>query len=260
MSTGRKSQLEKFNARQAKAKAVDNMIAEQNAKAAMQTKTIEEKGAEILKTTTGREDVFAVIARDSMESFMKMWNNSMENVIRETVRTEVTAMIQTEMEAAMKGMFSGMQQAMESMVQSSLTQGKVEEVSDEPVEFDLTKVVPMDVLIKRTQLKQQASEGPLSQRVKAEEAIKKMNQEEYIMAVGEGSAIGTKEQLGLAGVDTDGDMMVMPTFRNPHITGKVDEMQGQDIDGEPKRYSKPRIMTCGLCGEAGHNKRTCPKK
>lgn len=263
MSTGRKSQLEKFDRKMAKSQAIQHQEAETKAKAAIQKKDIMEQGREVLKTTTGREDVFAVIARDSMESFMKLWNNSMENVIRETVRTEVTAMIQTEMEAAMKGMFSGMQQAMQSMVQSSLTQGKVEEVqSDEPVEFDLTNVVPMDVLVKKAKLQAQASEGPLSQRVKAEKAIKAMNQEEYIMADGEGSVMGTKESLGLAGRDLDGDMMIMATgFRNPHITGFTTEsMQGQDMDGEPKRYSKPRIMTCKVCGEAGHNRRTCPAK
>jgi hypothetical protein len=44
----------------------------------------------------------------------------------------------------------------------------------------------------------------------------------------------------------------------------LDVCGGADLDGDIAvakhgRYSKPRIMSCGKCGETGHNKRTCTK-
>lgn len=215
--TGRKSQLEKFERRQAKARAIDHTIAETKAKAAMHQKDIMEKGVDVMKETVnpnaGREDVFAVIARDSMETFVKTWNNSMETVIRETIRTEVTKMVQTEMESAMKGMFTGMNEAMAAMMmntQANMMMPQQPEVNDEPVEFDMTEITPMDEILERRKQKEALANA--------------LTKVAYVKG-------------RTAGADTDGDRQ----YSTP-------------------RYAKARVMTCGVCGGQGHNKRTCPSK
>lgn len=122
MSTGRKTQVEKFNAKVRKAQGIEHSLAESKAKAAMEQKDYMKEGEKVLKQLAPAEEVFAVIARSGMEAFIKTWNNSMESVIRETLRTEVRKMIQEEMEAAVTGMFAGMNQAMESMMGQMMPQ------------------------------------------------------------------------------------------------------------------------------------------
>lgn len=165
MSTGRKSQLEKFQARQAKARGVSHAIEEQKAKAAYeeQHKSITERGGDFVeKVTEGvvkREDVYAVMTREGMSTFMNMWNNSMESVIKETIREQVKPMvqdivrdvIQEELQAAIKGVFSGMTGAMIPTPQ------------------------PMNEMVKQTpeeiqeELQRELHGMPLSQRVKLKE-------------------------------------------------------------------------------------------
>lgn len=126
MSTGRKSQVEKFNKKWGAKEAETQMLREAEAKRSLE-KDIMKEGEKIMaKTTNNTEEVFAVIARSGMETFMKTWNNSMENVIRETVRTEVKSMVQQivqeEMEAAVKGVFAGVNDAMKDMFAAQMVE------------------------------------------------------------------------------------------------------------------------------------------
>jgi hypothetical protein len=141
--TNRQSQVEKFNARAAKMKADAEAIRLAALKRSAELDNYEKEGERVMKEAAPTEEVFAVIARSGMESFMKVWNNSMETVIRETVRTEVRSMIQEELQAAMKGMFQGMNEAVTGVIKESVMP-KVEEELVEKVS------------------------GPLSQRIKAE--------------------------------------------------------------------------------------------
>lgn len=147
MSTGRKSQLEKFDAKMRKAQAIQMQEAEAKAKESIRKQDIMEKGRDVMTKAGGNsEDVFMVIARDAMQTFIKTWNNSMESVIRETVRNEVRTMVQEELQAAVKGVFAGINQAMVGMPQMMAEQ--VQEQVQEEVEERIV--------------------GPLSQRVQQE--------------------------------------------------------------------------------------------
>lgn len=104
----RKSQVEKFLARQGKAKKDEEAVTK------LKPKNITEKGADMMKTVkpgTKTEDIVAAITHEGMSTFMKLWNNSMENVIRETIQKEVRAIVQEEMTAAIQGAVAGVTQA-----------------------------------------------------------------------------------------------------------------------------------------------------
>lgn len=163
-------------------------------------KDIMKQGEDVMKSVAPGSEVFAVIARDAMETFIKTWNNSMENVIKETIRVEVKSVVQTELQEAVKGVFQGMNEAMANMLPQMMPQP----VDTTPIEFDLDSVIPFDELIKRKKIEERLTTGPLSQRVKAEQEL--AEQEQFIADMPDGSvAMGTKEQLGLEGLDLDGD-------------------------------------------------------
>src|SRR6185312_7300807 len=85
--TGRKSQLEKFNAKWSKNEVDQAVLREAAYKKAIEDNDYRTQGEKVMDELTNKtEEVFAVIARSGMEAFIKTWNNSMENVIRETVR------------------------------------------------------------------------------------------------------------------------------------------------------------------------------
>lgn len=228
---GRKSQLEKFDARMRKARAVDNQIAEQNAKAAQQNDIMKE-GEKIMKETTGQSNnVFAVIARDSMEGFIKTWNNSMDNVVKTTIRNEtetmrnqiqamiqdeIKAMVQSELESAVRGVFAGINEAVTNMAPQAPVQP---EVAEEPIEFDLSSVSSMGDTLNR--------------------ALEKYDNLNRVGIVRK--EVEDKEFVGELTVE-------LPEEPKERKTPEYKE----------QRYSKPRILKCGACGEAGHNKRTCP--
>lgn len=164
MSTGRKSQLEKFEARQSKAQAITHTIQEENFKKSIQPKNIMERGAQLMNTIkpgSKTEDIAAAITHEGMATFMKLWNNSMEDTIRATMKDAIRPMvseivrevIQEELAAAIKGVFSGMNGFMQP--QSTEDEIIVEEVNHvEPIEHELP-VFHM----------------PLSQRVKEEQEL-----------------------------------------------------------------------------------------
>ena len=126
--------LDRWNRRAGKNKA-DEQAMRKNWKP---NKTLEEKGLEALKSVKPQattEDVFAVIARDSMEPFMKLWTNSVESSVnksfnevmpvlraemKEMVREVVQEVIQDEMEQAIRGMVRGITESIASMQQPQL--------------------------------------------------------------------------------------------------------------------------------------------
>lgn len=123
----RKSQLEKFEARVAKAKKDEEVIKQSEIK----ENTLENRAGKIVKNYgLSTEDIFMIITRESSETFVKMWNNSMENVVRETLRTEIKAIvqetIQQELAEAYRGIIKGMTTAavekvdMEKLIKSEL--------------------------------------------------------------------------------------------------------------------------------------------
>jgi gas vesicle protein len=103
--SNRKSQLEKFESKMAKKKRDEDAIKQSNVKG----NTLEKRAGKIVKDfDLSTEDIFAIITRDSMGAFAKMWNNSMESVIRETIRTEIRQVIREELAAAYRGVIKGM--------------------------------------------------------------------------------------------------------------------------------------------------------
>lgn len=146
MGTGRKSQVEKFNRKWSKQAQDEQVIRETQAKKEA-SKTIMDKGEDVMKKNGGNpEDVFMVIARDSVELFTNMFDvkkdveqgvAGLSDSIKEMVRNEVRSVVREELEIAVRGVFKGIAQGLGA----SNTQGKVEEVQHptpvEPVEFEL---------------------------------------------------------------------------------------------------------------------------
>lgn len=130
---GARTGLDRWNQRQGKNKADEQAI-----RRGKINKTVEEKGLEALKTAKPQattEDVFAVIARDSMEPFVKLWTNSVESSVnksfkeampmlraemKDMVREVVQEVIQDEMEQAIRGMVRGMTESIASLQQPQL--------------------------------------------------------------------------------------------------------------------------------------------
>ena len=126
--------LDRWNQRQGKNKADEQAIRRNWNK----QQTVEEKGLDVLKTAKPQattEDVFAVIARDSMEPFVKLWTNSVESSVnksfkeampvlraemKDMVREVVQEVIQDEMEQAIRGMVRGMTESIASLQQPQL--------------------------------------------------------------------------------------------------------------------------------------------
>lgn len=126
--------LDRWNRKYGKDKA-DESAVRRNWKP---NQTVEEKGLEALKTAKPQattEDVFAVIARDSMEPFVKLWTNSVESSVnksfkeampmlraemKDMVREVVQEVIQDEMEQAIRGMVRGMTESIASLQQPQL--------------------------------------------------------------------------------------------------------------------------------------------
>ena len=105
----RKSQVEKFEARLGKIKKDEEVIKESE----IRNNTPEKRAEKIAKNNgISTEDIFAIITRESINPFVKMWNNSMEDVIRETIRNEikdlVSETIREELISAYKGFIRGM--------------------------------------------------------------------------------------------------------------------------------------------------------
>lgn len=221
--TGRKSQVEKFLSRQAKADADVQAIAKGNL---TKPKTDMDKGAELMnnvKPGTKTEDIVAAITREGMDTFLQLWNNSMQNTIKETLRQEreimrqqiqeeVRAVMQEELAGAMRGAVAGVTQAMAEFtpfVQKNL---------------DIDAVLDDDAYVEK----------------ETEPAFF----EEF-------------------------DSSDIPVVRNPELPkGEVVQLFVKEAEPveEPKkkekkfRYSVPRTISCGICGEKGHNRKGCPNK
>jgi hypothetical protein len=110
----RKSQVEKFYARWGKVRKDENVIREVEARKALEKKDIMEKGYDVFKSVNPNaktEDVFAVIARDSVGLFIDMFRNSIREMIREVVSTEfknvVHEVISSELQSAAVGLIKG---------------------------------------------------------------------------------------------------------------------------------------------------------
>ena len=154
------SQLEKFKSRQAKMKTDTVVIKEQGLK----NSTPEKQGEKIAKQhglTT--EDIFAVITRESMGPFIKMWNNSMENVIRETIRTEIRQIMQEEMVAAYKGIMKGLMPEIDIDIKE-----QVAEVIKEEIE----PLIPFE----EPQLKETPNKLHIDKNVSLDQAIILLNE------------------------------------------------------------------------------------
>lgn len=113
--SSRKSQVEKFNARWGKIKKDENVIREAEAKRALEKKDIMKKGYDVLKSVNPNaetEDVFAVIARNSIGTFIDTFRNSIREMIREVVSTEfknvVHEVVKSELQSAVTGLIKGL--------------------------------------------------------------------------------------------------------------------------------------------------------
>jgi hypothetical protein len=167
------SQVEKFNKRVAQATKVynDERAIKENE---IKSSTIENVGHKVAKQygyTT--EDIFMIIARDSMEVWSKMWNNSMENVVRETLRTEVKAIVkdvvQDELAQAVRGFMRGM--AMAQMEQI------VEEEVEEQIAYDIEPFETPEQHMSEPEIEYAASEPAVAER---EEQIFKIEDKERL--------------------------------------------------------------------------------
>lgn len=113
--SNRKAQVEKFNARWGKIKKDESVIREAEAKRALEKKDIMEKGYDVLKSVNPNaqtEDVFAVIARNSIGTFIDTFRNSIREMIREVVSTEfknvVREVVKSELQSAATGLIKGL--------------------------------------------------------------------------------------------------------------------------------------------------------
>jgi hypothetical protein len=100
----RRSRVEVFNAKSSKKRSDEDAIK----KHSLEKETVQDKAEKIAKEHgIDTEEIFAVITRESIGSFINLWNNSMESVIRETMRNEVKKIIQDELAAAYRGILKG---------------------------------------------------------------------------------------------------------------------------------------------------------
>jgi hypothetical protein len=154
---GRKSQVEKFYARQAKKKVDDEVIYS----TAIERKTLEERG-EIIAENNGMstEEIFAVIGRNSIQPFIRLWNNSMESVIKEHMRNEikdiVREVIREELTSAVTGFIKGMDL---NVLIPQQPQTIKQDIKIEPTEQKVE-------LSEREQIKQKAFYEELEQAIK----------------------------------------------------------------------------------------------
>lgn len=152
------SQVDKFNQRAAKATKSykdEEVIKETEIKSS----TIEKVGHKVAKQYGySTEDIFMIIARDSMELWSKMWNNSMESVVRETIRTEVKEIvkdvIQDELSQAVRGFMRGMAMAQMEMVEDEI---------DEQVEFELKPFMNPEQHMDEPELEYASSEPAIAE-------------------------------------------------------------------------------------------------
>lgn len=127
----RKSQVEKFNAKYAKARLDEEAVTVKKSKPV----TLERRG-EIAAASNGMntEEIFAIIGRNSVEPFVKMWNNSMENVVRDSMRTEikeiVREVIREELVSAFNGLIRGMSCSNETEIEKQV-EAQVETKAEE---------------------------------------------------------------------------------------------------------------------------------
>lgn len=98
------TQVEKFNARMAKMKRDEEVIETENFKNST-VKKVGEKIAE--KHGVSTEDIFMIVTRDSMESFMNLWNNSLGNTLENSIKDVVREVIRDELLSAYKGILKG---------------------------------------------------------------------------------------------------------------------------------------------------------
>lgn len=136
----RKTQVEKFQAKYGVKKKDEQVIKEKQIK-----KTIQEKGAEIARNkNVNTEDVFAVIGKDSVDTFVKMWNNSMETVIKETIREEIKPLIREIVREELISAFTGISRGLAGDIKieietPTVSEETVEEeaqVIEEPEDFE----------------------------------------------------------------------------------------------------------------------------
>lgn len=122
--TRQKSQVEKFNAKRAKMNADTNIIKLKE----VENNKPENKAKKIVKRyDLSTEDIFAIITRNSIGSFMHMWNNSMENVIRKSMKDEIRQIIREELRDAYRGMLRGMTDV-ENIISDEIKQVMQEEI------------------------------------------------------------------------------------------------------------------------------------
>lgn len=133
--SNRKSRVEKFNSRWGKIKKDESVIREAEAKRALEKKDIMEKGYDVLKSVNPNaetEDVFAVIARNSIGSFIDTFRNSIREMIREVVSTEfknvVHEVVKSELQNTAIGLIKGLssiqdiiREEMENIIQEEVS-------------------------------------------------------------------------------------------------------------------------------------------
>lgn len=125
----RKSQLEKFELRMSKQRKDEEVVKETEVK----NSTLEKRAGKVANQYgISTEDIFMIIARDSASTFLKMWNNSMENVVRETIQAEVRNVIQEELASAVRGFMKGL----------SMTNHEMDEEIEEEIEKQAPEIKP----------------------------------------------------------------------------------------------------------------------
>ena len=154
----RKSQLEKFEARRAKARMDENVVAEGEIKAS----TLQETGKKVANEYgMSTEDIFMIIARDSVKAFVTMWENSTRNTVQETIRTEMATMVREavreEMVAAFTGIVKGIMPAQDEIVKNIVK----DEIKQATAEVAATVQEQINPIIKQQSVtKEKRKPGP----------------------------------------------------------------------------------------------------
>lgn len=112
-----KSQLEKFEARQAKMNADSRAVHEAELKKKQDMiNSIEEIKSSDLQGAGGIKEAAAVFTQAGLEFFGSSFGNSVDRIIREVVPSIVRSVVQEEIKNFMDGMLTGVQRQLESEV------------------------------------------------------------------------------------------------------------------------------------------------
>ena len=180
----RQSQVTKFQAKWSKNQQDEDVVAETE----LQNSTMQKQAEKVTKNY-GRttEDIFMIIARDSVESFTKMWNNSMESVVRETMRTEIKAIVQETIQQELVAAYTGIVKGLTGTV---FGQANIQEM----VEEEIKKIVHPEPEIK---VEAEKVEQPIEPKTKGTRVRTRTTEAEFYKELNNALRVAKEEGINI---------------------------------------------------------------